>query len=105
MIDMFSAATTSFFLSHQQCTMILFLHILTYTYYFNFWPHPKAYGILVPGLGLKPPPPALEGWVLTTGPQRKSLFCFCILTILMDEMWYLVVSSISVMISDVEHFF
>ena len=73
MIDMFSAATTSFFLSHQQCTMILFLHILTYTYYFNFWPHPKAYGILVPGLGIKPPPPALDGWVLTTGPEEVPI--------------------------------
>ena len=31
-----------------------------------------AYGILAPLPGIKHPPPALEGKILTTGPPRKS---------------------------------
>ena len=33
---------------------------------------PEACGLLVPRLGIEPPPPALEGEVLTTGPPGKS---------------------------------
>ena len=33
----------------------------------------EACGILAPGPGIKPAPPALEGEVLTTGPPGKSL--------------------------------
>ena len=32
-----------------------------------------AWGILVPGLGIEPLSPALEGRFLTTGPPGKSL--------------------------------
>ena len=38
-----------------------------------FWPHPMAYGILVPKPGVEPTPPALESSILTTGPPEKSL--------------------------------
>ena len=46
--------------------------------------YPKAYGILVPGPGMKPASPALEGGFLTTGPpgkphQQLLLFFFLIL--------------------------
>ena len=30
-------------------------------------------GILAPGVGIEPTPPAVEGEVLTTGPPRKAL--------------------------------
>ena len=53
------------------CTFFKILFII----YFNFWP-PVACGILVPWLGIKPTPPALESKVLTTGPLGKSLFIF-----------------------------
>ena len=33
----------------------------------------EACGILAPQPGIEPTPPALEGEVLTTGPQGKSL--------------------------------
>ena len=36
----------------------------------------EAYGILAPRPGMEPSPPALEGEVLTTGPQGKSPECF-----------------------------
>ena len=33
---------------------------------------PAACGILFPPLGIEPTSPALEGWLLTTGPSEKS---------------------------------
>ena len=44
---------------------------------FMFWifGH-EAGGILAPPLGIEPMPPALEGELLITGPQRKSLHYF-----------------------------
>ena len=43
---------------------------------FWFFGH-KAFGILAPGLGIEPTPPASEGKVLTTGPPWKFLLlCF-----------------------------
>ena len=35
---------------------------------------PEACGILASRPEIKPPPPALEGEILTTGPPGKSLF-------------------------------
>lgn len=37
---------------------------------------PRADGILVPGPGLEPASPALEGRCLTTGPPGKSLWIY-----------------------------
>ena len=37
----------------------------------------EACGILAPGPGIEPAPPALEGEVLTTGPPGKSLLPLC----------------------------
>ena len=34
----------------------------------------NAYGILAPGVGIKPAPPALKGEMLTTEPPGKSCF-------------------------------
>ena len=42
-------------------------------YVLVFWPRGTWCGILVPRPGLEPSPPALEGEVLTTGQQGKSL--------------------------------
>ena len=41
-----------------------------------FWPHPMAYGILIPqpGGSAEPTPPALQSSILTTGPPGKSLY-------------------------------
>ena len=36
----------------------------------------EAGGILAPPLGIEPMPPALEGELLITGPQRKCLHYF-----------------------------
>ena len=44
--------------------------ILLLFYVLVFWP--VVMRILAPPLGIKPAPPALEGYVLTTGPQGKS---------------------------------
>lgn len=35
--------------------------------------HPAACEVFIPQSGIKPTPPAREGRVLTTGPQKKSL--------------------------------
>ena len=37
---------------------------------------PAAYGISVPGPGIKPESPTLAGRFLITGPSEKSLECF-----------------------------
>ena len=50
---------------------IEFATTLLLFYGFWFWGH-EACGILAPRPGIKPPPPALEGQVLTTGPSGKS---------------------------------
>ena len=39
----------------------------------SFWLHPAACGILVPQPKIEPTAPALEGEILTTGPEGKSL--------------------------------
>ena len=49
-------------------------------FFFFFWPCPAACGILVPQPGIKPTPPALEAWVLTTGPPGKSPLKFVVQT-------------------------
>ena len=41
-------------------------------FFFNFQPHPMAYGILAPQPGTKPTPSGLEGRVLTAAPRGKS---------------------------------
>ena len=46
---------------------------------FNFWPHPVAYGILVPRSGMEPSLPALESKVLTTGPPGKYPNCWILI--------------------------
>ena len=38
---------------------------------FFFWLHHVAHKILVPQPGIKPSPPVMEAWVLTTGWTRK----------------------------------
>ena len=38
-----------------------------------FWLCWAAYRILIPQLGIKPVPPAVEAQILTTGPRKKSL--------------------------------
>ena len=38
---------------------------------FFFWLHHAAHKILVPQPGIKPSPPVMEAWVLTTGWTRK----------------------------------
>ena len=50
------------------------LNLLQYCFCFMFlFFGPEACGILAPQPGIQPPPPALEGEVLTAGPPRKSL--------------------------------
>jgi len=49
---------------------IEFLAVLFLFYIFTFICN--SHGILVPRLGIKPAPPALEGEILTTGPPGKS---------------------------------
>ena len=52
---------------------ILFISNNFYLFRFKvFDSTPTACGISVPHIGIKPPPPALGGRVLTTGPQGKS---------------------------------
>jgi len=50
------------------------LNLLQYCFFFMFWfVGCEACGILAPGQGVEPAPPALEGQVLATGPPGKSL--------------------------------
>ena len=42
-------------------------------FFFFFWPHRTAWGILVPQPRMDPVPPAVETWVLTTGAPGKFL--------------------------------
>ena len=45
----------------------------TFFFFFLFWPHHEAYGILVPWPGIVPGPWQWKLWVLTTGLSRNSL--------------------------------
>ena len=43
-----------------------------FTFYFNFWSHPAAYGLLIPQPGIEPAALALKARVLDIGLLRKS---------------------------------
>ena len=43
-----------------------------FSFFFMFWPHQAACGILMPQPGIEPVPPASEGRILTTGLPGKS---------------------------------
>ena len=56
---------------------------------------PGAYGILVPGPGMKPASPALEGGFLTTGPPGKphqQLLLIAVNSVRLRRSWGLGVS-------------
>ena len=54
-------------MAYQGTVILLFLKFVLK----NFWLHPTACGILVPGPGTKPKPFVLEGGILTTDPPGK----------------------------------
>ena len=58
----------------------------------------EAYGILAPGPGIEPIPPALEGKVLTTGPPRKSpIFAFLNVNHVINKIWWCENDEISIL--------
>ena len=50
-----------------------------------FWPHHTACGILVPGPGIEPVPPALEAWRLNHWTAREVPVCYCLSSSLKRE--------------------
>ena len=48
--------------------------LITFFFFFLFWLHPAAYGILVPQPGMEPNPPALGAWSLNHWTTRKIPF-------------------------------
>ena len=56
------------------------ISFLSFFFFFTFWLHPEARGILVPPPGIEPAPPALEGGVLTIRLLVKSLHEYSPLT-------------------------
>ena len=59
---------TTFKVFIEFVTILLLFYVLDFFFFFGR----KACRILVPGPGIQPAPPALEGGVLTTGPPGKS---------------------------------
>ena len=48
-----------------------FIKLMSFFKLIFFWPHHMTWGILVPGLGIKPIPPALEVWSLNHWTARE----------------------------------
>ena len=59
----------SFFLNLSSCSFFFFLTLS----FFTFWPYHAAHGVLVPRPGIKPTPPAVEGWNLNHCTSREVL--------------------------------
>lgn len=49
--------------------------------FFFFWPLHRAFGILVPWLGIKPVPPMVETWILSqwTASEVQSIVVLCVI--------------------------